>query len=289
MYDEPITVTDIAANAYLSPSYFSFMFRNITGFTVKNYLNRYRLYRAALDLRESSKQIVEIAYANGFSSQQGFTRSFTQMYGVAPAQFRMQCPNFSPFPPENLFLTVWKEPSMELMDCFKNVRFTHKDAYYVVGVEVDINYNAKGGTNPIGDAWSKWKDEELWKQIPSQVSPGVTYGLTHSETVDNTAKYMVGVEVSDHNAIPPAQGLVVRRFDACDYAIFDTTLEILWTGEFWRTFYTNWLPGSGYAMPDNQIREEYPTFNKHPDLEVYPEGFEGTQTVFQIYAPVVKL
>ena len=37
MYAEPITVIDIAAEVYLSPSYFSFMFRTFTGYTVKNY------------------------------------------------------------------------------------------------------------------------------------------------------------------------------------------------------------------------------------------------------------
>ena len=176
---------------------------------------------------------------------------------------------------------------MELMDCFKNVRFTHKDAFCVVGLEVDINYNSQGGTDPIEGVWKTWNAEKIWQQIPNQVSPGTTYGLTHSETIDNTAKYMVGMEVGSLDNLPV--GLMARKFDACDYAIFDTTLAILCTGEFWRTFYTKWLPDSGYTLPDSQIRKEYPTFGKHPDLEVYPEGCEGEQSVIQIYAPVVKL
>jgi AraC family transcriptional regulator len=284
MYGEPINVTDIAANAYLSPSYFSFMFRTFTGYTVKNYLNRYRLYRAALELKDDNKSLVEIAYLSGFSSQQAFTRSFSQMYGIAPAQFRLTCPDTYPFPPDNLW-TKWREPSMELMDCFEKVGFVRKEAFYVVGLEVDINYNTSEGTDPIGGLWERWSSENIEQTIPDQVAPDTVYGLTHSEIANNTAKYMVGVEVGTLDNLPV--GLVARKFDACDYAVFNTTLEILWTGEFWRTFYAKWLPSSGYALPDSQIRETYPTFNKYPDLEVYRKDC-GEGDVFQIYAPVVK-
>ena len=283
-YAEPITVADIAAEAYLSPSYFSFIFRTFTGYTVKNYLNRYRLYCAALDLRDSDKSLVEIACVNGFSSQQAFTRSFSQMYGIAPAQFRLQCPNITPFPPENLW-TKWRNPSMELMQCFENVRFMHKKAFYVAGMEVDIHYNNSEGTSPIGGLWDAWNSENLAKLIPDQVSQGTVYGMTHSETVEGKAKYLVCVEVSTLDNLPA--GLVGRRFEASEYAVFDTTLEIIFTGNFWRTFFAEWLPKSEYA-----IREEHndllDAFRKFPAIEVYPAGWENEQSIMQAYAPVVK-
>ena len=286
MYDEQITVTDIAAQVYLSPSYFSFVFRALTGCTVKNYLNRYRLYRAALSLRDSDKRIVEIAYANGFSSQQAFTKSFTQMFGIAPAQFRLTRPDFSVFPPENLWTNIWKETSMELMDCFKNVRFIRKDTFYVVGLEVDIHYNTEDGTLPISGLWDIWIAENFGQTIPDQVSPGTVYGITCNETADNKGKYLAGVEVSTLGNLPA--GLVGRRFEACDFAVFDTTLAIIWTGEFWRTFFTKWLPESGYAQPDESLHETYCTFNKYPAIEVYGKEWKDTQSLMQIYAPVVK-
>ena len=37
VYAEPITVTDIAAKAYLSPSYFSFIFRTFTSIFRRSY------------------------------------------------------------------------------------------------------------------------------------------------------------------------------------------------------------------------------------------------------------
>ncbi|MCL2603063.1 MAG: AraC family transcriptional regulator [Defluviitaleaceae bacterium] len=283
-YAEPITVADIAAEAYLSPSYFSFMFRTFTGYTVKNYLNRYRLYRAAMDLHDSNKQLVEIAYVHGFSSQQAFTRSFSQMYGITPAQFRLQRPFVNPFPPENLW-TKWRKPSMELMQCFENVRFMHKKAFYVVGMEVDIHYNSDDGTAPIAGLWETWSGEKVAELIPDQVSQGVVYGMTHSETTDSKAKYFVGVEVSTLDNLPV--GLVGRKFEASEYAVFDTTLEIIFTGKFWRTFYAKWLPESGYAIHEEH-NDLLDAFRKYPAIEVYPKGWENEQSIMQAYAPVIK-
>jgi len=285
MHTEPITVTDIAAEAYLSPSYFSFMFRTFTGYTVKNYLNRYRLYCAALALRDSNKQIVEIAFANGFSSQQAFTRSFSQMYGIAPAQFRLSRPTISPFPPENLW-TKWRKPSMELMNCFENVKFMHKDAFYVAGMEADIHYNSGDGTAPIGKLWGVWNNENIAQLIPNQVSPGTVYGITCNETIDNTGKYFIGVEVSTLDNLPA--GLVGRRFEASAMAVFDTTLEIIFSGGFWRTFYSKWLPSSGYEMHEESHRETHAAFRKYPAIEVYKDDFKGEESIMQVYAPVVK-
>ena len=175
---------------------------------------------------------------------------------------------------------------MELMQCFENVRFMHKKAFFVVGLEVDIHYNSDDGTAPIGGLWELWKAEKIAERIPGQISPGTVYGITCNETADNTGKYLVCVEVSTLNNLPV--GLIGRRFESSERAIFDITLPILHTGDFWRTFYTKWLPESGYALHDKQIKESYPTFDKHPDIEVYPKDWKDEQSIMQIYAPVVK-
>jgi len=286
MYAEAISVTDIAANAYLSPSYFSFMFRTFTGYTVKNYLNRYRLYRAALALRDSSKQLVEIAYVNGFSSQQAFTRSFSQMYGITPAVFRLSCPCIRPFPPENLW-AKWRKPDMKLEKCFENVRFMHKDVFYVVGIEVDIHYQTSEGTAPIAGLWETWNSENLANIIPNQTEKGVVYGMTHSETADSKAKYLVCVEVKNLDNLPVGLGLVGRKFNASEYAVFDTTLEIIFTGKFWRTFYAKWLPESGYAIHEEH-NDLLDAFRKYPAIEVYLKGWKDEQSPMLAYAPIVK-
>jgi len=207
------------------------------------------------------------------------------LYGVTPAQFRLQRPTIDPFPEEKL-LEKRRNPSMELKQTFENVNFIHKKSFYVVGMEVDIDYNDDNGTSPISNLWSMWNDKGFAEIIPNQVSKGMVYGITHSETADSKAKYFVGVEVNNPSNLPTE--LVGRKFEASEFAVFDTTLEVIWTGGFWRTFYSHWLQASGYALHDEQYRNTYATFCKYPAIEVYNKDFKDQYSKMQIYAPVVK-
>ena len=284
-YSEQISISDISTRAYFSPSYFAKIFQVLTGYTVGSYLHRYRMYKAAKELTEGNKQIIEIAFNTGFLSQQSFTKSFTKTYGITPAKFRVQKPDISQFPPKNM----WKEmlPPMELVDCFKNVRFIKKDAYYVVGYESELNYNIDGGTDPIGSVWDKLNAEGAKDMIQDKCHEG-TYGITHSETSDGLAKYIACVEVDTLDNIPT--GLVGRRFEASEYAVFDTTLEIIWTGMFYKTLYAKWLPDSGYKYREDPATGtyEWAPFIKYPAIEVYPKGWEGTESLMHVYIPVEK-
>ena len=285
-YNEPINIADIATRAYFSPSYFAKMFYVFTGFTVGNYLNRYRMFRAAKALVESDRQIIEIAFNVGFLSQQSFTKRFSKTYGITPAQFRMQKPNIPPFPPPNL----WKERelSMELMDCFKEVTFITKSDYFVAGYEAEINYNSDKGTDPIGGTWDALNKKGAVESIPDKNFNG-TYGITHSEAADGTGKYIACVEVSTLANLPP--GLVGRRFEASEYAVFDTTLEIIWTGMFYKTLYAKWLPDSGYKYREDPAKStyEWAPFVKYPAIEVYPEEWKDTSSLMQVYIPIERV
>jgi len=281
-YGEQINIANISSQAYLSPSYFAKVFHVLTGFTVGEYLNRYRMYRAAKELAESKKQIIEITFNSGFLSQQSFTKSFSKAFGITPAKFRLQGAPVSKFPPKNM----WKEqePTMELMNCFENVRFVKKDAYHVVGFEGEIH--ASGG-EAIGVAWDKLNAQGVIDSIPDKCFNGA-YGITHSETSDGMAKYIACVEVSTLASMPA--GFAGRTFEASEYAVFDTTLEIIWTGMFYKTLYAKWLPESGYKYREDPDAESYEwaPFVKYPAIEVYPEGWEDTKSAMQVYIPVEK-
>ena len=71
-----------------SPGYSSSQFHAVTGRTLKNYIAARRLCRAAFDVRDTDKRILDIALEYGFSSQQAFTRAFACAYGCTPAAYR---------------------------------------------------------------------------------------------------------------------------------------------------------------------------------------------------------
>lgn len=87
-YAEPISVPEIAAYCYYSPSYFMKAFKRATGMPFVQYLKHYRLEKAAALLRETNRTILEIAMETGFDNLSYFTRSFKEKYGISPGKFR---------------------------------------------------------------------------------------------------------------------------------------------------------------------------------------------------------
>jgi AraC family transcriptional regulator len=276
-YNEPITVADISAHVYFSPSYFSTVFRTLTGFTVKDYLLRYRLYMTARALRDTQKHMFTIAFENGFTTQQAFTKSFTQMYEISPARFRQTKPRISKFPPRNLLTR--KDSAMELHKIFENVRYMKKDAFFVAGIETDIHYNSPDGTSSIGGLYGRWFGEKCMEHIPNQIHDNVQYGITHESTIYDTAKYMIAVEVSTLDNLPP--GYIGRKFEAFEYAVFDCTLDDVTSGKFWNYFYKTFLKEHNLSQPGILTTMRGYTLTYSPNIEVYGK-------TFQIYAPIIR-
>ena len=281
-YSENITVADIAAHVYFSPSYFSAVFRKLTGYTVKDYLLRYRLYMTARELRDTNKQMFTIAAQNGFATQQAYTKSFTQMYGIAPARFRQTKPRISKFPPKNLLADLNRDITADLRRIFENVRFVKKDAFFVAGIETDINYYSSDGTKSIEWLWARWFADKPTEIITGQIFDDLIYGITHDESIYDTAKYMIGLEVSTLENIPP--GYMGRRFEACEYAVFDCTLDDITSGGFWNYFHTVFLREQGLTQPGAVNQASGSRYSHYPNIEVY----HGCPSDMQIYAPVIK-
>ena len=85
---EPLTLDDLAGKLYLNSSYFSGLFRKITGQTFKSYLIRLRLAVACRLLGSSTLTVTEICYASGFTSYSHFMRTFREHYGISPMTYR---------------------------------------------------------------------------------------------------------------------------------------------------------------------------------------------------------
>ena len=91
------TLFDLANQAGYSPFYFSRLFRLIVGISMKKYIADRRLYRAALDIRDTQDRLIDIAVKYGFSSQEALTRALKFSYGHTPNAFRKN-PNLFQLP-----------------------------------------------------------------------------------------------------------------------------------------------------------------------------------------------
>jgi AraC family transcriptional regulator len=83
-----IQLSDIATRANLSQYHFHRIFKSLTGDTVKEFLTRLRLEKAALKLKYSTEDIGTIALDCGYQNHETFTRAFKEYFGLHPTGYR---------------------------------------------------------------------------------------------------------------------------------------------------------------------------------------------------------
>ncbi|WP_429347896.1 helix-turn-helix transcriptional regulator [Paraburkholderia sp. Clong3] len=83
-----VSLEEIASACNLSRSYFNRALRETTHCTPHQCLLEQRIERARRLLRTSDSSLSEIAIACGFTDQSHFTRTFSQLVGTPPGNWR---------------------------------------------------------------------------------------------------------------------------------------------------------------------------------------------------------
>jgi AraC-like DNA-binding protein/ligand-binding sensor protein len=87
-FSEEISLASVADTLHVNTSYLSTLFRQVTGTTFKEYLNRIRIEEAARLLSNTDYPVMEIAIACGYKDQSYFTKVFKKLTGLTPRQYR---------------------------------------------------------------------------------------------------------------------------------------------------------------------------------------------------------
>lgn len=87
---KPITLTEIAGVAILSPFHFSRAFKKSMNVSPARYVWQRRVERAKNALRYTTIPLAIIAYDSGFSSQSHFSTMFKREVGITPLKYRAQ-------------------------------------------------------------------------------------------------------------------------------------------------------------------------------------------------------
>jgi len=85
---EPPTAEELALVAGLSPSHFTRLFREYTGYTPVHYLRQERIKAARVLLADVDLSIKEIASKCGFDDPYHFSKVFHQIDGLSPSEYR---------------------------------------------------------------------------------------------------------------------------------------------------------------------------------------------------------
>ncbi|BDU51637.1 response regulator transcription factor [Haliovirga abyssi] len=86
-YNSKITIDEMSDKLYISPSYLSRKFKEETGHTLNNFLNKYRIQKALELLFSGDYKVYEIAELVGFSNYKYFSSVFKKYIKCSPLEF----------------------------------------------------------------------------------------------------------------------------------------------------------------------------------------------------------
>ncbi len=217
---EPV-LQRISQHIGYSPYYCSIQFHKIVGMTLKTYTAGRRLCRAAIDIRDSNRRILDIAVQYGYSSQEALTRAFMSAFGCTPAAYRKN-PRPIVFPIKQVVLLPehYKHKGEHTMNqfCLKSpeIRVEYIPAHKYVGIWDD---KATG----YGDFWKYYDCDEVSGIVESMrnVSDLVVSCHTagwHFKNGDRKYFYGLGVPLDYNGKIP--DGFSIKEFPGSYYLVF---------------------------------------------------------------------
>lgn len=86
--NENPTIEQLAKEFCLSPTSLKANFKQVYNTTIKDYLRKERMAKAAALLRTGSQTIAEIALSVGYTNQSKFSSAFKTLYGMPPVMYR---------------------------------------------------------------------------------------------------------------------------------------------------------------------------------------------------------
>ena len=88
MSNSGMTIENVAKQAGFSTDYFNRIFLAHTGFNVMEYVRISRLKKAAILLRSTERNILDIALDCGYESPESLCRAFHKQYDMSPVEYR---------------------------------------------------------------------------------------------------------------------------------------------------------------------------------------------------------
>ena len=271
--DEELALEQLARIACFSPYHFHRIFRGMVGESVKDYIRRLRLERAALRLKHSERSVTDIAFEAGFETLESFSRAFKAMGGLSPSQFRRQS-------------GVFRSPAVSgvhyqdgaWLDSFQpDLRGEPMDVKIVTLQATQVAFvRHVGPYSQVGSAW-----EKVCMHLGRQglLGSGTRFiGLCYDDpevTAPDKIRYDACVTVDDGFA---GEGEVaVGTIGGGEYAVTTHVGPYDRLKDTYAALFGQWLPHSG-----RELRSE-------PSLEFYltdPDSTPPEEMLTDIYAPL---
>ena len=247
---EDIDYSEISKIACCSEYHFKRMFSFLSGVGLSEYIRKRRLTLAALDLKDKSLRIIDVAVKYGYDSADSFSRAFHSMHGILPSEVRNS----------NIQLKAYPKMTFQLSikgGCEMNYRIVEKGPFKIVGFKkrVPIIFN---GVNPEIAKMTELLTPEVIKKLKALsnveptgiISASANFSEGRMEEKGELDHYIGVATSSDETA-----EFDVLQVEDSTWAVFESigpypeTLQ-----NVWGRIYSEWFPASGYeAVPGPEI------------------------------------
>ena len=294
---ESIGMKDIAAHAKVSCWYLQRLFRLFTGYSMMGYLRARRMSEAACELLEN-QEIIDVAVAHGYGSQQAFSRAFRSFFGLAPNQFRLLFQNRLDHPvlgakmlaPYRSDLTA---PIVSQMYRQKRAEpvFVEQGGFDVMGVGTNLfvgqmdpsrgvrswvnDYIRKEDEVLISNSWTKFYLTGGDKLLSKHGGFGVGFVDGFWIAPDTRHRYIAGSRCVDQDVLP---GTEVKHIPKGSFAHFSHTGPLSDLCETLIYIYRIWFPRSGLSFDLNSAELCY--------TPPHYDGETGSMNL-ELYIPVI--
>ncbi|OEF87346.1 AraC family transcriptional regulator [Vibrio splendidus] len=278
-----LSLEDIAKQSCWSRWQLQRVFQAETGLTVANYVRELKLSQAAEELLDGRDRVIDVALGLGFNSEISFSRSFKQMFGASPSQYRKAGKRVGLRKPIQVSETVSAEEKGALS--FVEVRIDEKESFLVKGMTSEIS-----GLFSLTQDFAQ-KVPQLWSLLEGEVELPDDNVLQFIGVVDLTQScfdgtnihYWAGVELQEGISIPQLPSIISERLEVLTvpkqtYAVVKHCGPIENLRHTLSWFVLNWMPSSGYRGVDGY------------ELEVYPFGYQAhaANAEMEYWIPIIK-
>jgi AraC family transcriptional regulator len=265
-----LTLLDVSKRLGYSPYYCSRKFHQMTGQSIREYSALRRISRIAMELRNTNRRVIDIAFEYGFSSHEALTRAFVSTFDMTPQGYRNTRTTL-PLVLRKIVSSSQQKPEYGKRNHFSGptedrigVSTEFIPSHFFIGIR-DINANG------YWEFWSKRQDcEELMGSLESISDEGLSsvprlqLGGWYSE--NGRPGYLYGILVRpDYGGdIPkqcekiliPAGDYVCFRHPVYNYATEEESV-----GRMLKNAMDNFRPPSdGFLWADDGTR---PTWQRH--------------------------
>lgn len=89
-FNTHISLDQISDSVKVSKFHLCKLFKTTTGVTINTYINNYRISQAVQLMKDTTKNITEIALDVGYNNPSYFIKKFKEVYGVTPNQYNVK-------------------------------------------------------------------------------------------------------------------------------------------------------------------------------------------------------